>query len=110
MFRDRKGMRIVGLLFVTLVYFYAALLMSSHGIQACAMGSSDSLITNAKQIAKENQIDVDNCDVQVRQKDEFIIVEFHRRTRGTNIKGGGGRIWFTEEKGKYVVHKIEFWM
>ncbi|RJQ53417.1 MAG: hypothetical protein C4526_06535 [Nitrospiraceae bacterium] len=72
------------------------------------MGNNEKLILLAKDLARENEMTyVDNSEIKIVTKGDFIIVEFIPKPK--NILGGGGRIFFKQEKDEFKFIKIERW-
>ncbi|OPY75703.1 MAG: hypothetical protein A4E64_01816 [Syntrophorhabdus sp. PtaU1.Bin058] len=68
---------------------------------------TDKLIVLATEIAQKNNIDVNNCDVRIKQENNFItIVEFWPNI---NQLGGGGKLFFKKLNDEYTFIKIELW-
>lgn len=86
---------------------YAKLLENLHANGGDIVEDKENLVSLAKEIAREEMIDVDNSDIKIVQEDKFIIVEFH--PKDINQFGGGGKLFFKKENENYIFLKIELW-
>jgi hypothetical protein len=64
------------------------------------------LLKLAYTIAADNKIDVNDCDIKVTEHVDSIEIEFWPRELQ---RGGGGKLFFKEDNGKYSFVKILLW-
>jgi len=104
------GMKLIVVLIAMLVFSNVIPAVGDYGAtkayERIEVESREELLQLAYDIATVEKIDVNDCDVEVTERIGSIEVKFIPRKRQM---GGGGKLSFKEENGKYRFVKIQLW-
>jgi hypothetical protein len=107
MYGPKIRMCTVAFILFICVLCYGGFLNLIYANGGSVVGDRNELIRLAKEIASDNKIDVTNCDLRLSEEGDFIVFEFW--PKALDQVGGGGKLFFKKENGKYSFAKIELW-
>lgn len=75
-----------------------------HAEPSTIVNDKEELTALAQEIAQRDEMDISNCDIEVRKEGEFVVVSFLEKHVHVQV-GGGVEFYFKKENGKYTFVK-----
>ncbi len=92
------------ILILFLVSCHSGFARSPQAASSTSVNDKEKLTALAQEIAKRDEMDISNCDIEVRKEGEFVVVSFLEKHVQVQV-GGGVEFYFKKENGKYTFVK-----